>query len=818
MNRAAVSFVFAALVAAAAAEVKVAVGERAMKTYPFSDPDPVPCVRHKRYPYHRFDGSMATGTTQTWQLVTLDNGLVRVSLTPEIGGKVWGARDLATGCDFIYDNRVVKFRDIATRGPWTAGGLEFNFGFVGHANTCSTPVDWMVRTNADGSASCFVAAEEYATRTRWQVEVRLAPGAREFETHTLWHNPSGLPQPYYHWMNAAFSLRGNPRFLFPGAEYIGHAGDVHPWPLDGEGHDLSVYDGNDFGGAKSEHILPGDNTFYGIWWPQRGIGACHRNGQCDKYGRKIFLWAHSRAGGIWEDLLTEGDGQYGELQSGRCFQQPTAGCENTPFSHPSFRPGATERFVERWGVLASLDEAGMKDAPRLPVPRPSTAPADFDREGAYGLYLKGRGCLGDRDRNHADAEAAFRAALAKDPWFSPARTALAALEIRRGATAECHAHARRLLALDAYDPEANYLDGFAWFIEGDNVTARDRLGVAAFDLRYRSQAYQLVARTYLREGDLVQARQFAERALAANAENLDALLVKALALRGTDEGAQFARELLERYPLYHTVRYLVEGTQFKRYVRCEMPEQTFIEWGSWFEESGLSGDASAWFALAGNHPVAALRKAFLERDAAALDGIAAMPIEGVFPFRRESLPALRWAAKASARWQFRYYLAVAAAAFNLSDEAAENFALLDEADRPVVFLLRAQFRDGEARLADLRRAEALGASWRGAHALCAYYRDRGEYGAFLAEATRWIARYPRQNAIKSDYAEALQVNGKNRECLEYLRNVVFLPSELRGNVSSVWRRAQRALGLEVTYPEQLGSGRPYPDDPEAEGE
>jgi hypothetical protein len=28
----------------------------------------------------------------------------------------------------VLYNNVVKFRDIAMRGPWTSGGIEFNFG------------------------------------------------------------------------------------------------------------------------------------------------------------------------------------------------------------------------------------------------------------------------------------------------------------------------------------------------------------------------------------------------------------------------------------------------------------------------------------------------------------------------------------------------------------------------------------------------------------------------------------------------------------------------------------------------------------------
>ncbi|MBK9241296.1 MAG: DUF5107 domain-containing protein [Acidobacteria bacterium] len=93
-----------------------------------------------------------------WKVVTLENDLVEVFVLPEIGGKVWGARVKKTGHEFIYRNEVVKFRNIALRGPWTSGGIEFNFGVIGpHARhghsrwiTCSsrTPMEASAASSA----------------------------------------------------------------------------------------------------------------------------------------------------------------------------------------------------------------------------------------------------------------------------------------------------------------------------------------------------------------------------------------------------------------------------------------------------------------------------------------------------------------------------------------------------------------------------------------------------------------------------------------------------------------------------------------------
>ena len=115
-------------------------GSTSMLTYGFSDPDPVANPDHVQCPYFRFDGYEAGGKPKEWKTVTLENEWISVTVFPEIGGKVWGAIDKTRGLEFVYYNHVVKFRDIAMRGAWTSGGIEFNFGIIGHVPSTATPV------------------------------------------------------------------------------------------------------------------------------------------------------------------------------------------------------------------------------------------------------------------------------------------------------------------------------------------------------------------------------------------------------------------------------------------------------------------------------------------------------------------------------------------------------------------------------------------------------------------------------------------------------------------------------------------------------
>ncbi|MBT3750960.1 MAG: DUF5107 domain-containing protein, partial [Bacteroidetes bacterium] len=108
------------------------------RTYGFDDPNPIakPGII---YPYYRFDGYTHIAIDKDWKIIEMENEWIKVLIAPEIGGKVLGAIEKSTGEEFLYFNKVIKFRDVAMRGAWTSGGIEFNFGSIGHAPSTSTP-------------------------------------------------------------------------------------------------------------------------------------------------------------------------------------------------------------------------------------------------------------------------------------------------------------------------------------------------------------------------------------------------------------------------------------------------------------------------------------------------------------------------------------------------------------------------------------------------------------------------------------------------------------------------------------------------------
>ncbi len=321
---------------------------RVFKTYPFSGPDPAPIMTRssiwgkgpRLYPYFFFDKLSYTGSDQPWNVVRMENPFLQLFVMPGEGGKLIGAIEKSTGKQFIYFNQAMKFRHIALRGPWTSGGIELNFGIVGHTPATATPVDYMTRSNPDGSVSCFVGAMDLPSRTQWRMEFILWPDKAYFESRALWYNPQPLHQSYYVWMNAANKLSSDLEFIFPGTKYIGHnyAVPEQPWPMK-NGRNLAFYKEHDDSDEGSFFIHGAFNDFSGGYWHDSKFGYGHWAMHEDVPGQKFFRWPLSGAGAIWESLLTDTDGPYFEPQNGRLLDQN---------DHEFFAPYSADQWHEVW--------------------------------------------------------------------------------------------------------------------------------------------------------------------------------------------------------------------------------------------------------------------------------------------------------------------------------------------------------------------------------------------------------------------------------------------------------------------------------------
>ena len=275
-----------------------------------------------------------------------------------------------------------------------------------------------------------------------------------------------------------------------------------------------------------------------------------------------------------------------------------------------------------------------------------------------------------------------------------------------------------------------------------------------------------------------------------------------------------AERLAAELPLHHGLRFELykrgkfDASAYRAAVRSELPAWNFVELGDWYESAGLADEAKELFGFAGEDALAYVRLGEYERAAKCRAAF-------VLPFRRCDAAALERAVKANPSWKFRYWLALFRAAKGDDAEADRLLALCDAADDSSFYLYRARRRTGAARLRDLEKARALDAGWRPLVALADHWEEAKDYAKMLEVTTAAAKQYPTVNPVEIAHARALQLSGRNRDCIDYLKTVVILPSELgkRDNASGIWKAACEALGegeLAESYPENLGTGKPFP--------
>ena len=312
-------------------------------TYELNPPNPYPALLDEQrrkwrpvYPYPFLDSLGNQKTNKSWKAVHLENEYLKVTILPELGGHVYQIFDKTIKRDIIYTNPVMKYAMVALRGAWVSGGIEWNFP-DGHTLTTVAPIDYVLRTEADGSASVAVGDTERVQGMQWQVVLRLRPGRRVLETEVTLNNRRNVPGRYWYWSTAGAPAAPDMRFNYPMREAYPHAfWPVFKFPIE-KGVDLGRF--SDVPNFLSLFARDSKRDYFGIYYEKSDWGVVHVADHRELPGKKTWTWGTDENGDVWVDKLTDGGGQYVEFQGGR-FE--------TQMEHQFIAPHRVEHFFEYW--------------------------------------------------------------------------------------------------------------------------------------------------------------------------------------------------------------------------------------------------------------------------------------------------------------------------------------------------------------------------------------------------------------------------------------------------------------------------------------
>lgn len=877
----------------------VTVKDTVYTTYPFSDPDPVPHDSHI-YPYYKFEKFSHQSIQQTWKTVILENDYLRVRILPDVGGKIWSIYDKKQGKELFYDNDAIKFRDISLRGPWTSGGIEFNFGVIGHAPSCSFPVDYCTATKEDGSVSCWIGVLDLLTRTRWTVEINLPKDKTWVTTKTFWHNASGDFQPYYTWINTGVKATPDTRILYPAAYAIGHDGKTFSFPIEeGTGRDLSWLNQQNYGMDKSYHAGGSGKGWFASWWADEDFGMMHYALRDDKVGRKYFSWAQSDAGEIWRELLTDNKPQYIELQSGRLFNQNLIDSYKTPYKQFLFTPYGTDDYKEYWfpfagigaaqeanlravssveasgndarvsiyplknlsgrlelcgaeGVLAAenvslqtavawsknfpdaaqvekvtLDgqEVWNKDEKKLT--RPDVINEQFDENSLPGNVTIAQYYIGMRYYDKAAWH--VKKALDMDPANVAALDLSAMIALHAADWQKAFDDASKALAVDTYDPQANYLRGQAAVQLGRWNDAFDSFEIAAITPELRGAASTRLSALYWMRGEKELAALYADKALVCNSNNITACVLNYLA---TSDEAWLKKieslDPLNHYPAF--IRYAegrMDASSLAARIQQELNWQEYLEAAVFFNAIAESRMAEKILAACPEQNIlTAIWSAWLNKDEAALKAALGQPMDQVFAFRTESIEPLAWALEKTSDWKAAYLLSALYNHLGRKDEAQALVRDLKDIPYAPFYAYRASLAYNEADLLQAVKLDPI--AWRYVRSIAFGRMNEGRHKDAAAILASYYAKHKDNFYIGEVYAKALIACQEWKKAEKVMTDIRILPYEGQAASHVMYRDIKLHLAAEAVdkgnyklalqkvaesrlWPHNLGVGKPYDD-------
>ena len=262
---------------------------------------------------------------RTYHAVRIENRYLRITVLPELGGRILEAVDKTNGYPFFYRQSVVKPALIGMLGAWISGGVEWNV-FHHHRASTFMPVQSAIAENPDGSRTIWVGETERRHRMRWVVGITLRPGRSYVEVSVRMLNRTPLSHSVLYFANPAVHADEDYQVLFPPdvAWTTFHAKvDYSPWPIArGRFMGTDYAPGTDLSWWKNHpkpvsfFVYRSDLDFFGGYDHGRRAGVAHVADHETVPGKKLWEWGNGPDGRMWDEILTDADGPYIELMAG----------------------------------------------------------------------------------------------------------------------------------------------------------------------------------------------------------------------------------------------------------------------------------------------------------------------------------------------------------------------------------------------------------------------------------------------------------------------------------------------------------------------
>ncbi|MDF1512873.1 MAG: DUF5107 domain-containing protein [Anaerolineae bacterium] len=178
-----------------------------------------------------YNASHPTPVPHNYELLVLENDYLKVTLLPELGGRIYQFIDKTTGHNNFYQNPVIKPTGWGPedQGWWLAvGGVEWCLPVEEHGYEWGIPWSWSVISSTTG-VTITVRDSEQDNRLRAAIDIGLHHDRASLVVAPRIENPTSAPITYKFWLNAqiapgiANKPGGNTELIFNADEVAVHS-------------------------------------------------------------------------------------------------------------------------------------------------------------------------------------------------------------------------------------------------------------------------------------------------------------------------------------------------------------------------------------------------------------------------------------------------------------------------------------------------------------------------------------------------------------------------------------------------------------------
>ncbi len=333
--------------------LKSAEWRETMLVHPVQSCGPIPTVADEDgiYPYPSFAETARRPQLRSLRMISVENEWMKVTVCPDLGGKVQSIFDKACGKEVLFDSGTVRPVRILPRMAFISGGIEVSFP-IAHTPVQLEAVHASVERIGD-RLYVWCGEREIRYGMHWTVEYSLGEDDWYLTQRTLFVNPgfSGT-HAWMSWSNAALPARPDSLFHFPSGRVLRHADVLEEvaWERERE------YRLSDFDRMQGFFWRSADCNAFGMFTPSLGSGLYHIAEPAEAPGIKLWLYGLGRHE-EWAWATAARRESYAEIQAGPLLEQA---------DNNTLAPGERHMHTEFWIPSGRpLDIAAL----RLPKPK-----------------------------------------------------------------------------------------------------------------------------------------------------------------------------------------------------------------------------------------------------------------------------------------------------------------------------------------------------------------------------------------------------------------------------------------------------------------